>query len=142
MPLWKIYHPADAFTPEDRKAISVAITDIYGRVMPRFYVNVLFQEIPEDSFFIGGEPRRNFIRIWVDHIARRMDSDEARRRFMTTMNEVLAPWVRDRGFDWELHIDETPFELWTVQGYFPPRGGTPDEERWRAENRPSPRTHD
>jgi hypothetical protein len=35
-------------------------------------------------------------------------------------NEAIAPFVKDRGFDWEFHIDETPFDLWSVQGYRPP----------------------
>jgi hypothetical protein len=38
--------------------------------MPKFYVGVVFQEVGEDSFFIGGEPHPRFVRIWVDHIAR------------------------------------------------------------------------
>ncbi|MDT1000485.1 tautomerase family protein, partial [Pseudomonas aeruginosa] len=58
------------------------------------------------------------------------------------VNTLLKPYVEDRGFDWEFHIDETPFDYWSINGYFPPRADTEDEKRWRAENRPSPRTHD
>lgn len=57
-------------------------------------------------------------------------------------NAFIVPWVKDRGYDWEFHIDETPFDLWSVQGFYPPREGTEDEKRWIAENKPSPRTHD
>jgi|GEM_PF-4155089 Putative oxalocrotonate tautomerase enzyme len=38
-------------------------------------------------------------------------------------------------------VDETPFDLWTIQGIRPPRAETEDEKRWIVENRASPRTH-
>jgi phenylpyruvate tautomerase PptA (4-oxalocrotonate tautomerase family) len=110
MPLWKVYHPVGAYRREDKQAFSARVTDLYGRVMPRFYVGVIFQDIAEDSFFIGGEARSNFVRIWIDHIARAFPSPEAAVRFVDKANEVIAPWVKDRGLDWEFHIDETPFE--------------------------------
>lgn len=142
MPLWKIYHPPGAYSSDEKKNMAVAITDVYGRVMPRFYVNVLFEAVAAENFYIGGEQHPNFVRITVEHIARSFTSDKARTGFLTHMNKVLKPWIEDRGFNWELHIDETPFELWTIQGYFPPREGTEDEKRWIAENRASPRTNE
>jgi phenylpyruvate tautomerase PptA (4-oxalocrotonate tautomerase family) len=141
MPLWKVYHPVGAYSAEDKAAISRSITDVYARVMPRFYVGVIFQEVEADNFYIGGVSHPRFVRIWVDHIARTFTSDEMKVRFFEKMNQVFAPWIADRGYDWELHVDETPFDLWTIQGYFPPREGTEDEKRWIADNRASPRTH-
>ncbi|MBU1287017.1 MAG: tautomerase family protein [Alphaproteobacteria bacterium] len=105
------------------------MTSIYARVMPKFYVNVLFEEVPEDSFFIGGEPRNDFVRITMDHIARAFPSKEGSKRFFDAVNELITPWVKDRGFDWEFHIDETPFDLWSIQGFYPAREGTQDEKR-------------
>ncbi|HEY0646258.1 tautomerase family protein [Phenylobacterium sp.] len=141
MPLWKVYHPVGAYTRDEKQAFSAAVTEIYGRIMPKFYVGVVFQEVDEDSFFIGGEARSNFVRIWIDHIARAFPSTDAAVRFVDIANKVIAPWVKDRGLDWEFHIDETPFEYWSIQGHFPPKQGTEDEQRWMTENRPSPRTH-
>jgi phenylpyruvate tautomerase PptA (4-oxalocrotonate tautomerase family) len=141
MPLWKVYHPVGSYKPEEKQAFAQAVTDLYGRVMPRFYVGVVFQEVDDSSIFIGGEPRKNFVRIWVDHTAREMPDEKAGIRFINIANEVIAPWVRDKRYDWEFHVDETPFTLWSIQGHFPPREGTEDEKRWMAENKPSPRTH-
>ncbi|MEH6695560.1 MAG: tautomerase family protein [Hyphomonas sp.] len=141
MPLWKVYHPAGAYTRDEKRAFAQKMTSIYARVMPKFYVNVLFEEVPEDSFFIGGEPRNDFVRITMDHIARAFPSKEGSKRFIDAVNDLITPWVKDRGFDWEFHIDETPFDLWSIQGFYPPREGTEDEKRWIAENKPSPRTH-
>jgi phenylpyruvate tautomerase PptA (4-oxalocrotonate tautomerase family) len=143
MPLWKIYHPVGAYTREDKHALSKRITDIYSQIpLPKFYVNVVFQEIPQDSFYVGGEPVRNFVRIHMDHIARQLTSEAAKTKFFARVEGAIAPFIKDRGFEWEIHVNETPFDLWMVQGIRPPRAGTEDEKRWIFENRPSPRTHD
>src|SRR5207249_1506946 len=71
MPMWHIYCPADAYSAQEKQAFANAITDLYAGfvLLPRFYVSVVFQELPADCFFIGGEPRSNFVRISIDHIA-------------------------------------------------------------------------
>lgn len=140
MPLWKIYHPEDAFTAEQKRALSQTITELYAPRLPRFYVGVVFQAVPADDFYLGGEPATNFVRIWVDHIARTLPNAEARTRWMNHVIAALTPHIGDRGFDWEFHIDETSFELWSINGMRPPAPDTEDEKRWKAENRPSPLT--
>jgi phenylpyruvate tautomerase PptA (4-oxalocrotonate tautomerase family) len=139
MPLWKIYHPVGAFTAEDKHAFAHKITELYG-MLPKFYVDVIFQEIPSDSFYIGGEPAGAFIRVSIEHIARTL-SDDQKAWWLELTNEAIAPFVKDHGFNWEFHIDETPFDLWSVQGYRPPPADSEDEKRWARENKPSPRTH-
>jgi phenylpyruvate tautomerase PptA (4-oxalocrotonate tautomerase family) len=138
MPLWKIYHPVGAFSAEEKAGLSEAITALYSPRLPKFYVGVVFQEVAADSFYVGGEPATNFVRIWVDHIARTLPTAEARAWFIGRCDEALAPFIRDKGFDWEFHIDETSFELWSIQGFRPPLPDSEDEKRWKAENRPSP----
>jgi phenylpyruvate tautomerase PptA (4-oxalocrotonate tautomerase family) len=139
MPLWKVYHPVGAFTVEDKHAFAGKITELYG-FLPKFYVNVIFQEIPRNSFYIGGEPVDNFVRLSIEHIARTLP-DDRKAWWLERTNETIAPFVKDRGFDWEFHIDETPFDLWSVQGYQPPPADSEDEKKWARENKPSPRTH-
>ncbi len=47
MPLWKVYHPAGAFTAEDKKALAKRVTEVYARVpIPKFYVVFIYEEIP------------------------------------------------------------------------------------------------
>jgi len=108
MPLWKIYHPVGAYTREDKHRVAKRITDIYSS-LPKFYVDVVFQEVPQDSFYVGGEPASNFVRIHMDHIARQLTSEAAKTKFLARVEDAIAPFVKDRGFDWEFHIDETPF---------------------------------
>jgi phenylpyruvate tautomerase PptA (4-oxalocrotonate tautomerase family) len=137
MPLWKLYHPVNAYTLEDKQQLAERITALY-KGLPKFYVGIVFQEIPTDSFFIGAKPVDNFVRIWVDHIARTLPTPEAKARFIKVSDEAIAPFVKDRGYDWEFHIDETPFDLWSIQGLRPPSANSDAEKKWVLENRPTP----
>jgi phenylpyruvate tautomerase PptA (4-oxalocrotonate tautomerase family) len=136
MPLWNVYCPEGTYSVEDKRAFAAAITDIYAGVMPRFYVGVVFNEVPRDSLFIGGIPRDDFVRISIDHIAVSLPAEQ-RESLLKFINKSIHPFVRDRGLDWELHIDETPRDLWTIQGMRPPDSGSAEEQRWSRENRPS-----
>ncbi len=142
MPLWTVYHPRDAFSDQDKAKLASEITDLYAPYMPRFFVGIVFKAVGENELFVGGQPTGRFVRFVLEHIAREFPNREASRRFIDRINKLIAPYVADRGLDWEIHIDETPFDLWSINGFYPPREGTADEARWMAENRPSPRTHD
>lgn len=141
MPLWTIYHPPQAFSDQDKAELAERITDVYGAVMPRFYVGIVFQALEPRNFFMGGRPADRFVRIVMEHIARSFPDIETSRRFIDRINAILKPYVADRGYDWELHVDETPFDYWSINGHYPPKPNTEDERRWRADNRPSARTH-
>jgi hypothetical protein len=57
---------------------------------------------------------------------------------MNRIEEKIGPFVKDRGYDWEIHIDETPIDFWTVQGLVPPPAESEAERLWARENRPVP----
>lgn len=137
MPLWKIYHPEAAFSDEDKQAIAAGITRIY-RALPKFYVGVVFEAVPKASFYVGGEATDDFVRISVDHIARTFRDEDLKARFLTAVDRVLEPYLGKRGLRWEMHVDETPFSLWTIQGLRPPLPDSEAEKRWIEENRPTP----
>ncbi|MGQ0465529.1 MAG: tautomerase family protein [Sporichthyaceae bacterium] len=138
MPLWKIYHPTGAYTEEDKKEFSAAVTSMYAKVpIPEFYVVCIFEEMPPATIFVGGERDDNFVRIKVDQIARTMAGGVVRDWWVHTLDNLYAPWVRDRGYNWELSIDETPFDLWTLQGIIPPPFESAGEQRWIKENKAS-----
>ena len=137
MPLWKVYYTEGAYSDEDKQEFAERITDLYTKYhLPAFYVNAMFHELPAGTFYIGGEKASGFIRIWVDHIARRIP-EELSRLWMDQVNEVIAPFTGERGHRWELHIDNTPMERWTIDGFYPPPPDSDEEKRWALENRPS-----
>jgi len=141
MPLWKIYHPEDAFTADDKKDLSERITNVYAQVpIPKFYVVCVFEALARDTCFVGGVPHSKFIRFKIDQIARTIPGPIIREWWMRTLDEVIAPYVKDRGFDWEISIDETPFDLWSLQGELPPPFESVAEKRWVKENKASPYT--
>lgn len=137
MPMWQIYHPENAYTDADKQEIAQKITGMYESFLPRFYVNVFFHAVPKTSFYIGGEPTGDFVRVVIEHIARSITDPAQQQQFLKGCAHILKPYVSDRGYRWELHVDETPFELWTVNGFKPPKPNTPAEIQWRKENKPS-----
>ncbi|WP_260738881.1 tautomerase family protein [Tunturiibacter lichenicola] len=141
MPLWRIYAPANGYSASEKQKFALDITGIYDAFLPRFYVNVLFHEVEPESFLVGGEQRSNFVRISIEHIARTMVDHESKVKFLGHVNEVIAPYVEQRGYDWELNVQELPFDLWRVQGLVPPGAESVDEKRWKQENKASARTH-
>ena len=61
---------------------------------------------------------------------------------MSVFEATIAPYVRDRGYDWEIHFDETPIDLWRVQGLIGPPEESEMEKLWAKENRPVPYDYD
>ncbi|OTG83714.1 4-oxalocrotonate tautomerase [Acinetobacter sp. ANC 4648] len=137
MPMWKIYHPENAFSDEDKQQLAQNITQLYASFLPKFYVNVFFQSISQNNFYIGGQASNDFVRVAIDHIARAIKGHDAQQQFLTACTQVLNPYVHNRGFRWELHVNETSFELWTINGLKPPLPNTTAEAKWKQENKPS-----
>jgi phenylpyruvate tautomerase PptA (4-oxalocrotonate tautomerase family) len=142
MPLWKIHHPVDAYTAEDKQEFAQAITKVYEAVpIPRFYTVVIFEEVPADSYYVGGEQHGKFVRIQIDQMARTLPGPVIREWWTRNLDVVIAPWVCDRGYDWEFTITEPPADLWSLQGEIPPPFESVAEKRWIAENKARPYTH-
>jgi phenylpyruvate tautomerase PptA (4-oxalocrotonate tautomerase family) len=140
MACWEIFAPENAYTAREQEQLSEAITSMYVNYahLPKFYVVVIFHEKPTYSIYVGGKAVNNFVRIRIDHFARQLDTAEVRAACMAVIEEKLAPLVKERGFNWEVHIDETPMDLWRVQGLVPPLPGSEMEKTWAEENRPIP----
>jgi hypothetical protein len=58
---------------------------------------------------------------------------------MNYVFQALKPFISDREeLEWEMHISETPRDLWSIQGILPPPTGSEAEKKWVSENRPTP----
>lgn len=50
--------------------------------------------------------------------------------------QLLAPHIEARGgLNWEYHIQETPRDLWKIQGFAPPPFRSLEEKLWSKENK-------
>ncbi|WP_040790722.1 tautomerase family protein [Nocardia paucivorans] len=139
MPLWHIYHPVNTYSDQDKKDFARDITEFYtGFGLPAFYVMVLFREVEENAFFVGGKPSGNTVRIVVEHLARHLEDPKLRKRSTERLNSIMVPYTGDRGLHWEFHTYESPRDLWMIAGQFPPGPGTEAEKVWARENAPLP----
>jgi phenylpyruvate tautomerase PptA (4-oxalocrotonate tautomerase family) len=136
MPLWNVYHPVGAYTEQEKREFADRVTSIYeASGLPRFYVVTLFHEVERRSFYVGGEPVDDRVRVAIDHIARHLADPERRDSARQRIGAVIQPFAADKGLHWEFHIDETPRDLWMIDGFVPPPPGSDAEKLWAKENR-------
>jgi phenylpyruvate tautomerase PptA (4-oxalocrotonate tautomerase family) len=140
MPLIRLYIAPSVLSTTEKEELAQKLTAIYvSRVkLPAFYVNVLFVELPENSYYIGGQARNNFIRIAIEHIALRFPNPEREQSYMKALDDVIVPLFTSKGLDWEYHISETSRELWKIQSLVPPPHLSEAHENWFKENKPTP----
>lgn len=141
MPMWQIYHPEGAFADEEKREVSQRITDLYYAgtpFLPRFYVTVHFHALGANALFNSGEYTNDFVSIQVDHVARQMNDPEEEKKFVQRCKEAVEPLIKKHGLRWEFYIDQTPTELWLVDGLVPPPANSPAENKWKEENRATP----
>ncbi|KAI1717708.1 putative oxalocrotonate tautomerase enzyme domain-containing protein [Ditylenchus destructor] len=131
MPLHRFYVPEGLYTEDDKKKLSQSITDFYtGIGLPAFYVIVLFIPIKKDSYYVGGKANDKFVRVSIQHIARQFESHEVAKQFMDMYEGKLAPFIKDRGLDWEVAIEIVDRNLWRENGLIPPLTGSEGEKEW------------
>ncbi|OQV19459.1 hypothetical protein BV898_06450 [Hypsibius exemplaris] len=71
MPLHRIFHNPETFSPTAKEGLASTITNIYtDRGLPPFYAVVLFLPLETDLFFVGGKATDQFVRFVVQHLAR------------------------------------------------------------------------
>jgi phenylpyruvate tautomerase PptA (4-oxalocrotonate tautomerase family) len=138
MPLWNVYHPVGAYSAEDKQAFAEQVTALYAKIpIPKFYVVMIFEEVAADSVYVGGRSHGKLVRLKLEHMARTLPGPVIREWWVRAVDELIAPFVRDRGFDWEFTIDEVPADLWSIQGQIPPPFESHAEKRWVKENKVS-----
>ncbi|KAI6174505.1 Tautomerase-3 domain-containing protein [Aphelenchoides bicaudatus] len=140
MPLHRIYHTQGTFNADEKKELAKRITNVYtAGGLPAFYVVVLFVPIEVEDFFVSGEQNiHNFVRISVQHVARHMGQDVQRKRFFERYENALAPFIKEKGFDWEIQIEEHDMNLWRENGLQPPIPQSKAEKEWIRLNKPVP----
>src|SRR3982074_2190206 len=107
MPLLRFFVAPSVLSTAEKKELAQKITSVYvSRKMPAFYVNVFFLELPEDSYYIGGEARANFVRIAIEHIAMHFANPQREQAYMKELDDIIMPLFTSKGLDWEYHISQ------------------------------------
>jgi phenylpyruvate tautomerase PptA (4-oxalocrotonate tautomerase family) len=124
MPMHRIFSTPGTFSEKDKQELAARITGFYETLgLPKFYVIVLFVPLEEQDFYVGGKQNAGgkFVRILVDHvslfplnfkyfpltfcllqIARQLPFNLQVGRFFAAYENALAPYIKDRGLDWEV----------------------------------------
>jgi phenylpyruvate tautomerase PptA (4-oxalocrotonate tautomerase family) len=139
MPLWNVYHPVGAYSEEEKREFANVVTSLYEAAgLPRFYVVTLFHEVDRSSFYVGGEPVDDVVRVAIDIFARNVDDPASRESVRHRIGAVIQPFATAKGLRWEFHVDQTPRDMWMTNGLVPPPPGSDAEQLWAKENRAIP----
>jgi phenylpyruvate tautomerase PptA (4-oxalocrotonate tautomerase family) len=139
MPLWNVYHPVGAYSEEEKREFAKLVTSLYEAAgLPRFYVVTLFHEVDRSSFYVGGEPVDDVVRVAIDIFARNVDDPARRESVRHRIGAVIQPFATAKGLRWEFHVDQTPRDMWMTNGLVPPPPGSDAEQLWAKENRAIP----
>jgi hypothetical protein len=99
---------------------------------------MLFHEVGRGSFYVGGEPADDRVRIAIDHIARHYADPASKEAARKRIDAVIQPFAAGKGLRGEFHVDETPRDLWMIDGLLPPPTGSEAGQLWAKENRAIP----
>ena len=88
------------------------------------------------NIYTGGESDDKLVLIQVWHLARTMENDDVKKRFLNAVDKVLTPLMEAKGLDWEYSVTETPRDLWKINGMYPPPQNSDAEKAWSEANRP------
>jgi len=153
MPLWRVYSAPNLLSEAEKASLSATITKSYTQYgIPSFYITILYVPLdPSDVHGGSTYPNPNFIRITVEQIAHKLpdgETDEGAARW----DKVMSPLFDNLGLEfevlnkqrtllgetdllWEISIQETPQDLWQIQGLRSPPARSERETTWRKEKR-------
>ena len=142
MPLWRIYHSTGALSSPDQAKLAQLITDLYSSppaTLPAFYVDVIYVEVPHGKFFVAGEPRMDFVRFSIEHLAVHLNKETPRlTRFHAAIDNILIPFLKERDLQWEYSVVNGIREEWRINGLAPPPFQSDAERLWAKEGRAVP----
>ncbi|PMD57885.1 uncharacterized protein K444DRAFT_533075 [Hyaloscypha bicolor E] len=134
MPVLQFYINPNQLSLAEKEELSKTLTDYYAQSMPDFFVDIMFNELPHDSFFIGGKPTNGkFVRFTADHIAVNWDKEkDAKRakRYLNWLGGVFKERFEPKGWTWEFHVTESDKKLWRIQSLVPPLLGSEEMKLW------------
>ncbi|KAI6195888.1 Tautomerase-3 domain-containing protein [Aphelenchoides besseyi] len=142
MPFHRFFHTPGTFSQADKDALGKQINDLYVSFgLPPFYVLVLFIPVEKKDFYVGGKQNHeNFVRIGVQHIARQLATYFMVEGFFKKYEAILAPYIKDRGLEYEIAIEECDPNLWRESGLVPPTSNSKAEKEWLRLNKAVPYT--
>jgi phenylpyruvate tautomerase PptA (4-oxalocrotonate tautomerase family) len=131
MPTYVCSTTAGRLTPAQRAAIAESITTIHaeeGRA-PRYFVQVLFNEVQPASHFIGGKPAPEGL-IWIRADIRSGRTDDQKKAIMERIaNDISATAKVEREDVW-VYISDIPATGVLEFGHVLPPPG--QEDAWFA----------
>ncbi|KAJ5989783.1 hypothetical protein N7499_010317 [Penicillium canescens] len=128
-----VFNP-NTISPTDKEQLAKSITKLYVSYgLPAFYVQAHFIKDVPGTAFVGGEVHPNFADIY--RVARAFQSEEAKQRFFSGVDNILDPECESKEMEWEYFIAEASRDLWKMSGLVPQQPGSEGEKKWAQLNK-------
>ncbi|CAG8975454.1 hypothetical protein HYALB_00004768 [Hymenoscyphus albidus] len=104
MPILKFYTSPNQLSSVEKQDLATVLTSKYAELMPAFFVNIMFHELPTDSFYMAGIPTDGkFLRLTIEHTAVNWDTNKPAdltqsKRFLDFVGRVLQERFGERGW--------------------------------------------
>lgn len=127
MPTYQVFVNQGKLTPSQKQAVAVAITDSHvGKTgAPRYYVQVIFNDVPDDNRYVAG--KRFGKHMWIRGDVRIRTPEQNKELMLDMVDRVHEASGFDRNFIW---CDLCPIEPTSIVKFgtvFPPAGA---EKAW------------
>ncbi|KAI6220546.1 Tautomerase-3 domain-containing protein [Aphelenchoides besseyi] len=142
MPFHRFFHTPGTFTQADKDEIAHRVTKIYTDAgLAPFYTIVVFIPVEASDFYVGGKQNaEKFVRIGIQHIARHFASPVEVQRFFDLYDKAVVPYIKERGLEYEIAVDESDFNLVRQSGHPLPIANSKAEKKWARLNKAVPYT--
>jgi phenylpyruvate tautomerase PptA (4-oxalocrotonate tautomerase family) len=131
MPTYVCSTAAGRLTAAQRAQIAEAITTIHAEegMAPRYFVQVLFNEVQRESHFIGGKPAPEGL-IWIRADIRSGRTDGQKKAIMERIADDISALAKVRREDVWVYISDIPATGVLEFGHVLPSPG--NEAEWFA----------
>ena len=132
MPIYTCTTALGTLTAETKAALAGEVTRIHAadNHVPPEYVNVVFQELPTDAVFVGGQPGAPML---ISGWARRGHPQEGTTRLALQLSAAAARIAQVDESRVLVVITDSPARSAVERGLVLPEPG--DEDKWQAANK-------
>lgn len=131
MPTYVCWTRSGSLSPDRRARIAKSITEIHHEVAraPRYFVQVIFNELQPQSHFVGGEEAASD-HIWIRADIRAGRTQEQKARLLTRIAEEVSAIAEVSKESVWVYISDIPGTSVLEFGHILPQPG--EEEAWFA----------
>lgn len=130
MPAYTVTAPSSQLSPAQKQRLAMEITRVHCEVTgaPRFFVQVIFNDVPEGNYFRGGRVLEGTDNVYVHGRIRAGRDSETKERLLVDLMKAVADAAEIDPASLQIYLVEVPARQIVEFGSILPLPG--EEEAW------------